>query len=134
MIRHAPGEHDARLRSFYGDLGGRFANDAWYAEVGGEVVGTATIGPPHAIHGPWVGELHRLEVRLDHRRQGVGTRLHDACVDAWRARGITVGVVELRADDPATRDFFESRGWQPDGHTRQGFHGITYLRLRRTIN
>lgn len=134
MIRHAPGDHDERLRSFYGDMNGRFTRDTWYAELDGEVVGTATTGPPRAIFGPWVGELHHLEVHPDHRRQGIGTRLHNACVDTWRSRGITVAVVELPTDDTPTHDFYESHGWRPDGHTRQGLQGIAYLRLRRAIN
>lgn len=134
MIRHAPDGHDELRRAHFGDLGGRFNRDVWYAEIGGEVVGTAMIGPPRGIFGPWVGELYRIEVRQDHRRHGIGTRLHDACVAAWRSRGVTVGVLELPATDETTRDFYESHGWRRDGHTHPGFHGTTYVRLRRTID
>ena len=132
MIRHAPDGHDQLRRTHFGDMGGRFNRDVWYAEIDGEVVGTAVIGPPRDLFGPWVGELHRLEVHPDHRRQGIGTRLHDACVEAWRTRGVTVGVLELRTDDTTARDFYESHGWRPDGHTRKG-HNLNYERLRRTI-
>lgn len=134
MIRHVPGPHDELRRAHFGDMNGRFTHDAWHAEVDGEVVGTAAIGPPRGIFGPWVGELYRLEVRADHRRQGIGTRLHEACLTAWRTRGITVGVVELPAAEYVGRDFCESRGWRPDGHTRRSFQGPGHVRLRRTIN
>ena len=132
-IRHTRAGHDERLRAHYGDMAGRFARDVWHAEVDGEVVGTAMTGPPRGIFGPWVGELYRLEVREGHRGQGIGARLHDECLTAWRSRGVTVGVLELPADDTARREFYESRGWRPDGHTRQGHRG-TWVRLRRTIN
>lgn len=132
-IRHTRTGHDERLRSFHGDMDGRFAHDVWHAEIDGEVVGTAMTGPPRGIFGPWVGELYRLEVREGHRGQGIGARLHDACLTAWRTRGVTVGVLELRAEDTASREFYESHGWCPDGHTRPGHRGA-HMRLRRTIN
>ncbi|GAB1514985.1 GNAT family N-acetyltransferase [Actinophytocola sp. KF-1] len=131
-ITHTSTGHDERLRSFHGDMDGRFAHDVWHAEVDGEVVGTAMAGPPRGLFGPWVGELYRLEVRDGHRGQGIGARLHDECLTAWRTRGVTVGVLELLAGD-AAREFFESHGWRPDGHTRTGHRG-TWIRLRRTIN
>jgi GNAT superfamily N-acetyltransferase len=91
-------------------------------------------GPPRDNFGPWVGELYRIEVHPAHRRQGIGGCLHDACLAAWRARGVTVGVLELPAHDRTARDFCESRGWRPDGHTRTGLDGTGYVRLRRTID
>lgn len=134
MIRHAVVGEDVHRRAHYGEMSGRFTRDAWYAEVDGEVVGTAMTGPPRDNFGPWVGELYRLDVRVGHRGQGIGSRLHDACVAAWRARGITVGVLELPAEDRLARDFCESRGWRQDGHTRTGFGGSGQVRLRRAID
>lgn len=133
-ITHTVAGHDELRRAHFGDMDGRFARDVWHAEVDGEVVGTATAGPPRGIFGPWVGELYRLEVHDGHRGQGIGARLHDACLTAWRSRGVTVGVVELRAADRASQEFYESHGWRPDGHTRPSHQGADYVRLRRTIN
>jgi GNAT superfamily N-acetyltransferase len=133
-ITHTQDGHDELRRAHFGDMDGRFARDVWQAEVDGEVVGTALAGPPHGIFGPWVGEVYRIEVHEGHRRQGIGARLHDACLTAWRSRGVTVGVVELSAEDKASQAFYESHGWRPDGHTRPGFQGTGYVRLRRTIN
>jgi GNAT superfamily N-acetyltransferase len=133
-ITHTSAGHDELRRAHFGDLDGRFTRDVWQAEVDGEVVGTAMAGPPRGFFGPWVGELYRLEVREGHRGQGIGARLHDACLTTWRARGVTVGVVELPAVDEPTREFYESHGWRPDGHTRPGLQGTGYVRLRRAIN
>jgi len=133
-ITHTLAGHDELRRAHFGDMGGRFTHDTWHAEVDGEVVGTAKIGPPRGILGPWVGELYLLEVREDHRRRGIGGRLHEACLAAWRTRGVTVGVVEVPVADVATRDFYESHGWRSDGHTRTGLDGTGHVRLRRTIN
>jgi GNAT superfamily N-acetyltransferase len=123
----------ALYKAHYGDLAGRFDRRTWCAEESGEVVGTATIGPPRDDFGPWVGEVYELRVNPAHRRRGVGSALHDTVVRTWRDLGITVGVLELRADDQA-REFYESHGWTPDGHTRQSLDGTRYLRLRRAIN
>lgn len=124
----------ALLRTFYGDLRGRFDRRLLCAELDGEVVGTALTGPPRDNFGPWVGELYRLHVHPGHRRTGIGGRLHDACLSAWRAAGVTVGVLEVWSLDTGAQAFYESHGWRPDGHTRTGADGTGHLRLRRAIN
>jgi ribosomal protein S18 acetylase RimI-like enzyme len=123
----------ARLRAFYPRLAAaRFDSRLLSATIDGTVVGTALSGPPHDNFGPWVGELYRLHVHPDHRGRGVGTRLHEACVAAWRATGITVGVLEVRSHDAEALAFYESHGWLPDAHTREARDG-SYVRLRRAI-
>jgi ribosomal protein S18 acetylase RimI-like enzyme len=124
----------AQLRMFYSrDLHDRFDRKVWCAEVDGEVVGMAMVGPPGDILGPWVGQLYQLHVHPDHWRRGIGTALHTACLDAWRATGVTVGVLEVWSSNERAQAFYESHGWRPDGHTRPGPGDSTYLRLRRTI-
>lgn len=123
----APDARALLMRSFYPDGHARFDSVVFRAEADGVTVGTARVGPPHDLFGPWVGQLHELTVAEGHRGRGVGTRLHDACLSAWRAAGVTVGMLEVAT--PAELDFYESRGWTPDGHTRSA-----YLRLRRTID
>jgi GNAT superfamily N-acetyltransferase len=125
----------ALLRTFYSrDMHDRFDRLVWRAEVDGEVVGMAMVGPPQDILGPWVGQLYQLRVHSDHWRKGIGTALHAACLDAWRASGVTVGVLEVWSRDDRAQAFYESHGWRPDGHTRPGEGDSSYLRLRRTIN
>jgi ribosomal protein S18 acetylase RimI-like enzyme len=123
----------AQLRAIYGGMPERFERNLWCAEVDGEIVGMALIGPPKAWLGPWVGELYQIHVRPDHWRKGIGTALHDVCVESWRDAGITVGVLEVWSRNERAQAFYESHGWRPDGHTRRGYEDDTYVRLRRTI-
>ncbi|MFL6123776.1 N-acetyltransferase family protein [Actinophytocola sp.] len=123
----------AQLRGIYGDMPTRFDRNLWCAEVDGEIVGMALVGPPQEWLGPWVGELYQIHVRPDHWRRGIGSALHEACMGAWRAGGITVGVVEVWSRNDRAQAFYESHGWRADGHTRPGPAGTEYVRLRRTI-
>lgn len=123
----------AQLRGIYRDMPQRFDRALWCAEVDGEVVGMALIGPPKDWLGPWVGELYQIHVHPDHWRKGIGTALHATCVDAWREAGVTVGVVEVWSHNERAQAFYESHGWRPDGHSRPGPGDTTYVRLRRTI-
>jgi ribosomal protein S18 acetylase RimI-like enzyme len=121
------------LRTFYPGGHERFTRRLWQVALAGEVVGVALTGPPLDNLGPWVGQLHRLEVQAAHRGKGIGATLHEQCLQGWRAAGITVAVLELPTDNKEAQSFYESHGWQTDGHTREGLHK-KYQRLRRTVN
>lgn len=123
----------AQLRAFYPNLlASRFDGRLLSASIDGTVVGMALTGPPRDNFGPWVGELYQIHVRPEHWRKGVGTRLHEECVAAWRATGVTVGVLEVWFRNDRARAFYESHGWLPDGHIREARDG-THARLRRAI-
>jgi GNAT superfamily N-acetyltransferase len=51
-------------------------------------------------------------------RRGHGSRLLSAAVDLWRGDGFDTAVAWAYDDDPATRKFLGSAGWEPDGATR----------------
>ena len=51
-------------------------------------------------------------------RRGHGSRLLAAAADHWRDDGFTTAIAWVYADDPATRSFLTSAGWEPDGHSR----------------
>jgi GNAT superfamily N-acetyltransferase len=51
-------------------------------------------------------------------RRGHGSRLLAATVDLWRTDGFDMAVAWAYDDDPATRKFLGSAGWEPDGATR----------------
>lgn len=51
-------------------------------------------------------------------RRGHGSRLLAAVVDLARADGFTAGVTWVLDADVASRSFFESAGWSPDGTGR----------------
>lgn len=51
-------------------------------------------------------------------RRGHGSRLLAASVDLWREDGFETAVAWAYEEDPATRKFLTSAGWEPDGATR----------------
>jgi GNAT superfamily N-acetyltransferase len=51
-------------------------------------------------------------------RRGHGSRLLAACVDLWRTDGFDTAVAWAYDQDPATRAFLTSAGWELDGTTR----------------
>ena len=51
-------------------------------------------------------------------RRGHGSRLLAAAVAGWRTDGFDTAVAWAYDDDPATRKFLASAGWEPDGATR----------------
>jgi len=51
-------------------------------------------------------------------RRGHGSRLLAAVVDHWRDDGFDTAVAWAYDNDPATRAFLGSAGWEPDGATR----------------
>lgn len=51
-------------------------------------------------------------------RRGHGSRLLAAAVAGWRADGFDTAVAWAYDDDPSTRAFLASAGWEPDGATR----------------
>jgi len=51
-------------------------------------------------------------------RRGHGSRLLAASVDLWRADGFDTAVAWAYENDPATRSFLTSTGWELDGASR----------------
>lgn len=106
------------------------------AERAGLVLGVALIGPPQdATADPRsAGELYQLHVRLGHWSLGVGSRLHDACVAAWRDASLPTGLLEVYEHNHRARTFYERHGWQPDtrpgDHHHRSEHGPPHLRMR----
>ncbi len=101
------------------------------------LVGFAAAGPldaealapqedPDAASGPGgtdreggdVAAITELVVEPRWGRRGHGSRLLAALVDAWRADGFRTAVAWAYEQDPATRTFLASAGWEPDGATR----------------
>ncbi|MCH0562640.1 MULTISPECIES: GNAT family N-acetyltransferase [unclassified Streptomyces] len=73
--------------------------------------------------------LHQFHVDPHRWRTGIGTALHIACVEMWRADGRHTAVLDVRADNRRARAFYAHQGWVPDeGHSpaADGHH----LRLR----
>jgi len=57
------------------------------------------------------GYLHHLAVRSSHKRQGIGRRLAQACLDGLREQGIEKCHIFVYRDNHSARRFWESIGW-----------------------
>jgi GNAT superfamily N-acetyltransferase len=96
-------------------------------------VGFAAIGPaadlqpedpePHAT-----AEISPMLVEPRWGRRGHGSRLLAAAVDHARGDGMTRGIIWIPEADTASRDFYPSAGWAPDGLARALDTGAGELR------
>ena len=105
------------------------------AEAAGLLAGFAILGPPLDQPGPdpAAGELRQIHVSPAHWRHGIGSALHAACVQTWRAASVSTAQVDVWANNHRARAFYARHGWQPTAGRRPGPAGFDYLRLRLTI-
>ncbi|MFD7324517.1 GNAT family N-acetyltransferase [Streptomyces sp. NPDC059875] len=74
--------------------------------------------------------LTQLHVHPDHWRRGIGTELHTACLDVWRAEGLTAARLLVFEKNERAQAFYTAHGWTPDADApRSG----THLVLRLTV-
>jgi GNAT superfamily N-acetyltransferase len=101
------------------------APDRWTAvAVDGErVCGFVSWDPARDSAG--TAHVGALFVHPDAWRQGVGTRLLDAAVDAMRSRGLERARLTTLEGSPA-ESFYRTRGWGRDGR-RDDFHFLMRL-------
>ncbi|KPI07054.1 GCN5-related N-acetyltransferase [Actinobacteria bacterium OK074] len=59
-------------------------------------------------------KLFQFHVDPGHGRRGLGTALHAACVDQWRADGRRTAVLDVHVDNRRARSFYARLGWTPD--------------------
>jgi ribosomal protein S18 acetylase RimI-like enzyme len=88
------------------------------AEQGGRLSGFAAIGPC-ALPDPdpqITSQLGFFYVDPSSFRQHIGTRLHQACIQAWHAQPATAARVWVKEFNQRARAFYTSQGWEPDGH------------------
>lgn len=92
----------------------------WTALDGETVVGLVALAPVSDpdLTATSTSELLTLVVAPEARRQGHGSRLLNAAIDALREQQQQVVVVWLNAADDRTRAFLEASGWAPDGAFR----------------
>ncbi|MFJ5306284.1 GNAT family N-acetyltransferase [Streptomyces sp. NPDC088350] len=68
--------------------------------------------PPETV------KLFQFHVDPHHWREGLGTALHRACVDRWRADARQTAVLEVHVDNERAQAFYTRQGWvaaPPDG-------------------
>jgi ribosomal protein S18 acetylase RimI-like enzyme len=79
------------------------------AESGGEIVGALI-----AAWDGWRGNMYRLAVRSDRRRQGIGLKLVRAGEEHLRTNGARRITALVAYDDPIAGEFWESAGYPRD--------------------
>jgi GNAT superfamily N-acetyltransferase len=83
--------------------------EAYVAEVGGEPVGSVSVGDVF---------LRTLYVVPAHWRSGIGSALHDFALERLRARGCDTAKLWTLEENWDARRFYEKRGWTLNGETR----------------
>ncbi|MGP3751649.1 Ribosomal protein S18 acetylase RimI [Streptomyces sp. LamerLS-316] len=79
------------------------------AEREGVLVGVAAYSArERVVH------LSQLHVSPSCWRTGVGTDLHDACIQAWQGSGARVAGLEVFAHNTRAQSFYARHGWTPD--------------------
>ncbi|MFD9933484.1 GNAT family N-acetyltransferase [Streptomyces massasporeus] len=79
----------------------------------GRMVGLASFRTPEDAAADTV-KLFQFHVDPDHWRAGVGTALHTACVEEWRADGRRTAVLDVHVDNQRAQGFYRRQGWIPD--------------------
>ncbi|GAA2506682.1 GNAT family N-acetyltransferase [Streptomyces longisporus] len=77
------------------------------------LVGIASFRTPEGAPADTV-KLFQFHVDPDHWRSGIGTALHTACADQWRADGRRTAVLDVHVDNQRAQAFYARRGWVPD--------------------
>ncbi|MFJ8080336.1 GNAT family N-acetyltransferase [Streptomyces sp. NPDC096205] len=96
---------------------------------GGRIVGLASFRTVEAVPADTV-DLRQFHVDPDHWRSGIGTALHAACLEQWRADGRRTAVLSVHVDNRRAQAFYARQGWRPDPERppAEGDHHLT-LRL-----
>ncbi|MFE6097053.1 GNAT family N-acetyltransferase [Streptomyces massasporeus] len=79
----------------------------------GRMVGLASFRTPEDAAADTV-KLFQFHVDPDHWRAGVGTALHAACVEEWRADGRRTAVLDVHVDNQRAQGFYRRQGWSPE--------------------
>ncbi|GAB2738229.1 GNAT family N-acetyltransferase [Streptomyces bullii] len=97
----------------------------------GRLVGIASFRTPEGACADTV-KLFQFHVDPGHWRTGVGTALHTACLEEWRADGRRTAVLEVHTGNRRAQAFYARQGWTPDPDHPPA-DGGHHLRLRLTV-
>ncbi|WP_173877766.1 GNAT family N-acetyltransferase [Streptomyces sp. 3214.6] len=91
----------------------------------GRIVGLASFRTPQGAGADTV-KLFQFHVDPDHWRGGIGTALHTACAEQWRADGRRTAVLDVHVDNRRAQAFYARQGWFPDPQNppAQGDHHL----------
>ncbi len=108
----------------------------WVAVEDDGVIGFLHLGPnrDRDLDAGEIPEVYAIYVDPDHTGRGIGTRLMDRALDYLRAGEFHSATLWTLRDVPATRGFYESVGWRPDGADKtdcwQTTHAVSQVRYR----
>ncbi|MBX9364417.1 GNAT family N-acetyltransferase [Streptomyces massasporeus] len=94
----------------------------------GRIVGLASFRAPEGAPGDTV-KLFQFHVDPGHWRAGVGTALHAACVEEWRADGRRTAVLDVHVDNLRAQAFYRRQGWVPEPAGPEDHHLLMRLAL-----
>ena len=89
------------------------------AEVGGDVVGFAVVGPASGDAHPAAGQLYAINVDPEWREKGIGTVLFAAVEQELISRGYGQVFLWVEASSDRAIGFYTRRGWVHDGGTME---------------
>ena len=112
-------------------LGGQ--NATFVGEVDGEVRGFVNVGASRDH--PGLGELYAIYVQPEAWGTGLGTTLIDRGEEELRARGFAEATLNVLADNPRARRFYERQGWVRGETFRSTFlgHEVELARHRKQL-
>ncbi|WP_367324087.1 N-acetyltransferase family protein [Streptomyces sp. HUAS ZL42] len=99
--------------------------------VEGRIVGLASFRTPEGC-APDTVKLFQFHVDPGHWRSGVGTALHTACVEEWRADGRRTALLDVHVDNRRAQAFYARQGWVPDPRNPPA-EGDHHLHLRFSV-
>ncbi|MDG9715099.1 GNAT family N-acetyltransferase [Streptomyces sp. DH24] len=82
----------------------------------GRIVAVASYRTPRGAPAETI-KLFQFHVEPAHWGTGIGSALHAACVEEWRADRRTAAVLDVHVGNLRARAFYARRGWVPDPHT-----------------
>ncbi|MFS4095807.1 N-acetyltransferase family protein [Streptomyces sp. AF1A] len=97
----------------------------------GEIIGVASFRTPEGAPAETV-KLFQFHVDPGRWRSGVGTALHAACVEEWRADGRRTAVLDVHVDNRRAQAFYARQGWTPDPENPPA-EGDHHLHLRYAV-
>ncbi|CAL9406085.1 N-acetyltransferase family protein [Streptomyces sp. enrichment culture] len=108
---------------------GRTDGQVLCAVEDGRIVGLASFRDA----GAGTVDLLQLHVDPDRWRCGIGTALHTACLEQWRADGKRAAALSVHVGNRRARAFYDRHGWVPDPGrpVTEGDHHLA-LRLELT--
>ncbi|MFI7496987.1 GNAT family N-acetyltransferase [Streptomyces sp. NPDC049687] len=98
----------------------------------GRIVGLASFRRPEG-GGAETVKLFQFHVDPGHWRAGIGTDLHTACVEQWRADGHRTAVLDVHVDNRRAQAFYARQGWFPDPENPRA-EGDHHLFLRFSVS